>query len=326
MAVNSLGYRGWSGKLGPVWNRIFVIARTGIRRAWSSHWLRRLLYFAWLPTLLFALFLFSFERSREYPFLLDILEPALMSRVNNTQFQNVAEQVMAGDTDVARHGAWAWIFQTFFRYPQGVTMALIVGLVTPPLISQDIRSRAFLLYFSRPINRYEYILGKLSVVWAYIMMMSTLPALVLYFLGILLSPNATVVAATWDIPIRIVIATAVLAIPTASLALCLSSLTQETRNATFAWFAIWIMGWVTFSVAATAQGIQKGIRGRDWPSFFEQSNFSLFSLYHTLGRVQSWVFGFLDFRDIAGSVVLLLAVTVISLVILTRRVVAPMNA
>ena len=41
MAVNSLGYRKWSGKLAWPGMRIVVIATTGIRRAWQSSWLRR---------------------------------------------------------------------------------------------------------------------------------------------------------------------------------------------------------------------------------------------------------------------------------------------
>ncbi len=325
MGVNSLGYRGWRGKLAPPWSRVIIIARTGIRRAWTSRWLRRLLFFAWLPTLVFAFPLFCFERSQEYPDLVEPLAPFVMTRIDNPALEEAVQPMRSGDTDAARHGVWSWLLQTFFRYPQGVTMALIIGMVAPPLISQDIRSRAFLLYFSRPINRFEYILGKLGTIWAYLAMITMFPALSLYAVGILLSPNVGVINATWDIPIRIVIASAVLAIPTASLALCLSSMTQESRNATFAWFAIWIMGWVTYSVMGVAHAVQQGHHGHRM-EFMENSRWSYFSLYHTLGRVQSWVFGFSELSDILGSAIVLVAITVVSLVVLSRRVVAPMRA
>lgn len=55
-------------------------------------------------------------------------------------------------------------------------MVMVIGLIAPPMISQDVRSRAFLLYFSRPLTRGEYLLGKLASVWVYLSLISTLPA------------------------------------------------------------------------------------------------------------------------------------------------------
>ena len=60
--------------------------------------------------------------------------------------------------------------------------------------------------------------------------------------------------------------------------------------------------------------------------FDADSVWSHLSLYHTLGRVQSWVFGFLDFSDVQTSAGILIVLTVASLVILARRVAAPMRA
>ena len=204
-------------------------------------------------------------------------------------------------------------------------MALVVGLIAPPLISQDIRSRAFLLYFSRPLGRAEYILGKLATIWAYLCMITLAPALFLYLLGILLSPEVGVIAATWDLPLRIVVATAILSIPTASLALCISSLTQESRYAAFAWFAIWILGWVTFGVLSTVETIADS-GGKDPIPFSDESVWVHCSLYHTLGQVQSWVFGFAEFQQVQISALVLVVLTCFSLFVLMRRVDAPMRA
>lgn len=325
MAINSLGYRTWNGKLAPAWMRSAVIAKAGIVRAWQSSWLRRLLFFAWMPALWFAVGFFFYEKAIELPRMSEQLMPFLRTRVNNPQLDEVFAMIASGDMRGARHGVWAWLLLTFFRYPQGVVMALVVGLIAPPLISQDIRSRAFLLYFSRPIDRFEYVVGKLATIWAYLAMISMLPALALYLMGILLSPEVNVVVTTWDLPIRIVAATMVLSIPTGSLALCLSSLTQESRIAGFAWFAILILGWVVFGILSTVEGINQLARP-DVTPFNGESYWSLMSLYHTLGRVQTWIFGFLEFKDVIGSAIVLTLITVVSLAILTRRVMAPMRA
>ncbi len=323
MAVNSLGYRGWRGMIAPPWTRSVVIARTGIRRAWQSVWLKRLLFFSWLPTIWFATGFFAFEKSIEYPELRELLSGFLRS--NHPRMRAVADMLSSGDVATARHDVWAWLLMTLIRYAQSFVMLLLVGLIAPPLISQDIRSRAFLLYFSRPINRFEYVIGKLATVVSYLAMISAVPALTLYVVGVFLSPNLGVVANTWDVPLRIIGATIVMSIPTASFALCLSSLTQETRTAAFAWFAALILGAITFNFVSAMEGINHAAHGQSI-SLVSDSNWSLVSLYHTLGFVQSWAFGFVEFRDVYGSVIVLVLLTIVSFVVLMRRVVAPMRA
>ena len=229
MAVHNLGYRGWSGELMPSWTRAPVIAGAGIRRAWQSRWLHRLVLFSWVPACYFAIGFFIWEQSLQYPQWREGLEPFLEGAPAG--FETALRK--ADDASMARHAMWAWLLQTFFRYPQGFVMVLVVGLIAPRLISQDIRSRAFLIYFSRPLGRGDYILGKFLIVWFYLAMISTAPALALYVLGVLLSPELGVLLATWDLPLRILGASAVLGIPTAALALWFSSMTQESRYASF---------------------------------------------------------------------------------------------
>ena len=325
MAINSLGYRAWQGKLAPPWASVVVIAQTGIRRAWQSRWLRRLLFLAWLPALWFGAGFFVYEKAVELPGEARRLAPFFETQVTSPELDHLFRQIESGDLEGARHGVWSWLLLTFFRHPQGVVMALVVGLIAPPLISQDIRSRAFLLYFSRPIGRFEYIVGKLATIWFYLAMISMSPALSLYCVGVLLSPDVEVVAVTWDLPMRIIFATMVLSVPTASLALSLSALTQESRIAGFAWFAILILGWVACGVLSAVQAMHQSPSGR-MTAFDGESYWSLLSLYHMSGRVQSWVFGFHSFQDVMGSAFMLVLITVCSLVILTRQVASPMRA
>ena len=54
MAVHDLGYRGLEDAMTGASHRWIVVASTGIRRAWQSHWLRRMVLFAWLPACWFG--------------------------------------------------------------------------------------------------------------------------------------------------------------------------------------------------------------------------------------------------------------------------------
>jgi len=288
-----------------------------------------MLFFAWLPALWFGMGFFLWEQAALYPEWRQTLRPFLQSMPETPEFEGIRESVRTGNLEASRHAVWAWLLQTFFRYPQGVLMVMVVGLIFPPLISQDIRSRAFLLYFSRPLTRTEYLVGKLASLWAYLSMVSVAPALALYALGVLLSPNLSVIGATWDLPLRIIAASGVLILPTTVLALCLSSLTQESRYAGFAWFAVWILGWFTYGAATTADAFNSqqyaAFDGRGKMVILEESAWTHLSLYHTLGRVQRWVFGFADFGDVRVSTLILISVTAVSLAILYRRISAPMR-
>ena len=187
----------------------------------------------------------------------------------------------------SRHAVWSLLLMTFFRYPQGTLMVLLVGMIAPSLVSLDFRSRAFLLYFSRPITPFEYIVGKAMVVWCYLAAITTLPALTLYVLGVLLSPEIGVVLETWDLPFRILGASLVLMVPTTALALFFSSMTSESRYAGFAWFAVWGLGWAAYA------NLEAVSAGKQW---------SMISLYHMLGRVQAWVFGLsTDINDVTSA-------------------------
>ncbi len=325
--VNHLGYRGWNGKLQPGWMRWAVIAAVGVRRAWTSSWLKRMMFLAWLPAVWFAVCFFFWEQAAQYPEWRQGVVQFMRGMPPSPTLDQVRASIQSGDLESSRHTVWAWLLQSFFRYPQGVVMVMVVGMVAPPLISQDIRSRAFLIYFSRPLIRGEYVLGKLASLWVFLSIISTLPALVLYVLGVLLSPNLGVVAATWDLPLRIMGASAVLMLPTSVLALCFSSLTQETRYAGFAWFIVWILGWFTYAAATASQAMNGGqFRSREEQmALMEESGWTHLSLYHTLGRVQSWVFGFAKLEDVVVSIAILVAITVISMAILFRRISAPMR-
>ncbi len=318
MAIHDLGYRPWTGSRASAATRPLIISNIGIRRAWQSRWLRRLMLFAWLPAVWFGLGFFFWEQWLLHPEWHEKVHRFLQNIPNANQLTAIMQS--SEDPTELRHAIWAWLLQAFFRYPQGVIMVLVVGLIAPPLISQDVRSRAFLLYFSRPLSRFEYSLGKIITVWFYLAMIATLPALLLYVLGIFLSPTIDVVQATWDLPLRILGASAVLMIPTASLALCISSLTQESRYASFAWFSTWILGWFTYGVLSSLETYS------EHQASDHITGWAHLSLYHTLGQVQRWVFGFASFRDSQTSAAVLVMITIVSIIILMRRIGAPMRA
>lgn len=334
MPVHDLGYRRWSGQRTPRILRPLFVAQCGISLVWRRRWLRTMLMLAWLPVIVPAVGIFFFELSSIFPMMRQEMVGMLAGPMQRPDLAAIA----LNDPSLVRHEVWSTLILVFFRYPQLTAMVLLVGLIAPMLVSYDLRSKAYLLYFSRPLSPSEYIIGKAAVVWFFLGLIVTVPAMILYFAGILLSPSLEVVYSTWDIPLRVLGASVVLLVPTTALAMCYSSWTSESRYATFAWFATWIMGYVAYNILTfmgvrqgpPPNGMPPGRRGRGGPESLDMlidwDRWRLLSPYHTLGKVEAWVFG-LDPTEgsVWPAVILLSAVTVIGFLIVRRRIIARLS-
>jgi ABC-2 type transport system permease protein len=327
MPIHNPAYRAWNGLRTSEWTRWWTICSTGIARASKSAWLKRLMFAALLPLLFFAIPFFLFEQSSRDPttwrmfaeFVRGMPQAAMLREtIGSLPVQPTPEQF-----DSIRHDVWSFLLLTMLRYPQSLLIVLAVGIVAPPLISQDLRTRAYLIYFARPITRLEYIVGKVGVVGFFLLSFTALPGLLLYVVGLLLSPSIDVLLTTWDLPFRILLASACLILPTTLVALAFSSLTLESRFAGFAWFAMWIFGHVTYSALVAIPTLEAHRNRQE----FEPGWRLLTSPYRVLGNVQSYIFGFDGSATmVLPSFLLLAAVSAGSLVILFRRVNAPMRA
>ena len=366
MPIHDVGYRKWTGiKTSALW-RWWIITKSGVRLAFKSNWVKRMLFAAWLPLLYWGgVFLFienamlqdeqrngSFEVQQQE--LLNIIsadnpeqaakeaaqaeleelkaqmaqgfvaEQLEESLGNLPQMNQVLEAIKSGDSNLMRQRIWRYLLMSYFRYPQALMLIFLLGAVAPALISQDIQSRAFLVYFSKPIGCWEYIIGKFMIPASFLVAITTLPALVLYCIAVFASPSFSVILSTWDIPIRILLATVVVVGPTCLIALMLSSLTQESRFASFAWFAVWVLGHGAYlaALASTAAQQQETDFGALQNSLAVK-NWSVLSLYNCLGDAQLYLFGFASFAESWRGILVLSVISIVALIILHRRVSAP---
>lgn len=284
MPLLDLGYRSWEGERTPRALRWLVVTVTGALMIWRGYWLRTILALSLSPIIFTVFGFFFFEQGLQ-----DEESRMWVSQVARRQFgMNELAMNLMTNPEQARHEVWSLFLLTFFKQSQVYCMVIVLGLTAPRLISYDLRSRAYLLYLSRPLSPAEYLLGKASVLWFLLLAIATLPALCVYFFGVLISPTWKVMFDTWDLPLRVVAATIVLALPTSALAIFYSSMTTESRFAGFAWFATWIVGWVTYSVLTTASAIGQN-SGEDIAAQFHK--WQSVSPFHTLGQVQTIVFG-----------------------------------
>jgi len=273
MPLHDVGYRPWQGRRSGSLAAIFVIASTGIKLAWTSRWLRRAVFFAWSPALVFAGSFFVFEQAIDEGRLGSIQDRARVGR--NVDGVGILGRVIAEslgqsdapppdrhetpeeETDRTRRAVWSRLMLAFMRSPQAILLAIVVGLVAPALVSRDLRAKAWLIYFTRPVGKFEYVTGKLLILGLLVASITMLPALALWMMGVAVSPSIWVAVTTWDLPVRIIVASLALAIPTVFMALAYSSLTAESRIASFAWFATWAACWIAHASLTTADMMQR---------------------------------------------------------------------
>ena len=323
MPIHNLGYREWNGELQSISTRWLVVAEIGIRRAWQSAWLRRMMFFAWVPGVVMGFMIFIYEQSaKQGGEVQDLMSAGAMALVTHESpdviFRRIQQERLETGSRPSvgqeRHIFWSSLLLIMFRRSQPFLLIPIVAVIAPPMISQDFRSRAFLLYFSRPLTKVQYIAGKAATISLYLLFVTMFPALLLYVVGVLLSPDISVLYATWDLPLRVILASLLIVIPCTALSLMLSSLTTESRYASFSWFAVWIFGHLTYVV----------IRSVASPG--DSSMVQSLSLYETFNDLSSWILDpKLGVTQVETRFILLTVLTAVCTAVLYRRVSAPMQ-
>lgn len=323
MPIHNLGYREWEGRRESGSSRWAVVSGIGIRRAWQSMWVRRIAFVVWAPPLAYGILIFLFEQfisnnseidPGSFREILRIFLPADAFPAVSLALNSFTPKAPEEFITVVRPVFWKAVMLQLQR-SQSIAMVIMVGLIAPGLISQDVRSRAFLLYFSRPLTRVQYIAGKFATVGFFLLIITTLPQLLLYLFAVLLSPDISVLAYTYDIPLRTIAASAVMIIPTTLLALMLSSLTVETRFATFGWFSIWIFGLAAYLVMSEMSG--------DTSELILRLSF-LFLLFSDLSTA------ILDIpratSHVESQITFVIALSVVCFAVIFNRVSAPLRA
>lgn len=236
MPIFDQGYRHWEGKLAGHGWRWLVVSRRGLRGALKSRWVVVTVFLAWVPAFVLATVLVLwglFEQKAS------ILGPVL------TMLNRALPPEINKDPHYFRPIIWTFAFSIFFWVEILFTMVLIV-LVGPGLVSQDLRFNAMPLYFAKPLRRLDYFAGKLGVIGALLTLTMIGPALLAYVLGVCFSLDITVIPETARLLGAVVAYGTVVVVSAGTLILALSSLSRNSRHVGMLWIGIW---WISLIAA-----------------------------------------------------------------------------
>lgn len=123
---------------------------------------------------------------------------------------------------------------------------LLPAVTCAGILSADRRTGALQIYFARPITQRDYLLAKVTTVAGYHALIALVPALGLWGLAAVTSPDWGFLISTWSAPFLCVLAWAVFAYWTTALVLAMSSLFKRPVYvgvaATVLYLALSVMG------------------------------------------------------------------------------------
>jgi len=162
MAVYERIWRRYAGDLTPLRWRAAVVTKYALAEAFSSRIFTAFFVLCALPTLVGVFLVY------------------LSHNVSLLQQVGLTEEFMGGLTDIFFQVLFAWqAFPAFF----------VAVIVSPSLIAADLSNNALSLYLSRPINRRDYVIGKMAVLGLLLSPITWMGGLLIFFLQAHLEGN-----------------------------------------------------------------------------------------------------------------------------------------
>jgi ABC-2 type transport system permease protein len=153
MAVYEQGYKPYEGELTPAWSRFLVIPR-----------------YAYQDLFKYKLFIVLFVLCFVWPLISTIIIYLRHNANALVAFNMVLSDIVPID------GTFFYMFTTI----QTSLAFIFTVIIGPVLISRDLANNALPLYLSRPFSRFEYIIGKMSVLVILLSAFTWVPGLLLF--------------------------------------------------------------------------------------------------------------------------------------------------
>ncbi|MEM1182799.1 MAG: hypothetical protein AAGM22_30925 [Acidobacteriota bacterium] len=138
MAVYERNYKRYDGALTPLATRFLILPRYIFKDVFTSRWLLIFYVLSFIFPLICAIFIYL-THNLEFMKALPNFEMPDFLRID------------------------AGFFERFLRF-QGMWVFALTIFIGPGLVSKDLANNGLSLYLSRPFSRWEYVLGKLSVI------------------------------------------------------------------------------------------------------------------------------------------------------------------
>jgi ABC-type transport system involved in multi-copper enzyme maturation permease subunit len=233
-------YHRWDGVHEGIWRRRLVIAQGTLRGCLQVKWLQRLVAGCWIAALGQIILLFFYSQLVDSTSAL-----AEWLGADDEQFAMLIfslEVLIKQNPELAVSVPWTLVFGFYSLLLFWPTM-LVLTVAVPRIIAADLSSNAIVVYASKAVSRWDYLIGKLGAVMGLIMLTWVGPILFAWLGGNLLAPSWKFFWLTREALFNSLIYGLVGLGFLSLLVMGVSSVSPKGKVVTFAWLALWLLGW-----------------------------------------------------------------------------------
>ncbi len=173
MSLSLLGYRSWEGKLGTSLRAIWPISRVSLMLVFRQklYWVLYLLALMTFFVYFFGIYLFSqIDTDTIGP-----NRPGVPAQAASRFFVDIKNTIqkdlkLTGNVETYRN----------FYVLQGYYVMVVLALAGSLIIGNDYRYGSLAFYLSKPMGHWHYLAGKILTVAVFTLLMTLVPAVVLY--------------------------------------------------------------------------------------------------------------------------------------------------
>lgn len=328
MPLHDSSYKHWSGTHLGIWHRRAAIARNGLKGCLENRWMRHLVLVCWVGALVLTVALFAIGQLLVADSLIvqwtANLNPALQmfSKLLMGWLEQHPEISVRTTQNIVFYFGSGWL----------LPLSLIaIAQAIPHLITRDLGSNAIIVYSSKAVGRFDYLLGKFAAVFGLLGITWLGPLLAAWLVGNLLAPD-------WDFfwHSRLALLNTLLYVLTGMfvlslLALAVSAISPKEKISVAIWVAWWIVGHVLVGIAHETKPWLKHLSFKhnlddvalsifrlDDDLKLAQNNIPV--LGDLLKNVKPETFEALRHPPMAGSIIALAVMLVLAVIILVRKV------
>lgn len=283
MTIREKGYAHWDGEFKDTRFRWGPISRYAIKLSFRRKFFKLLFFSTLVPALFTLTMIYVSERLGDFAFLTNDTAALSFFEVNPVFFMRYFSE---------------WLL---------FMIVLLLVFCGAGLIADDLKYNSLQLYFSRPITKKDYVLGKASVIVFFLSLITVVPGLVFVVMKLLFAGNFQFLRQFPWLPFSVVAYSAFIILFFTFYTLLLSSLNKNRRYVAVLIFGLYVFTDILF-------GIFHGI--------FRNPYFALLSIKNNLKQVGAVLFGQEPQYDIPWvlSLLILAAFCTFSAFVLNKKI------
>jgi ABC-2 type transport system permease protein len=284
MGIREKGYERWEGSLKEQRRPWWPITRLGIKLAFRKKNFKFLFAGAFLPAFVFLAGVYISERIEDFQNMFRSSSPQKFFEVNPA------------------------FFRTYFSNDALLfLMIMIMVFAGAGLIADDLKFNSLQIYFSRPIRKKDYVLGKCAVLLFFLLLLTIVPGLLFIIFKMIFAGSFGLIRDYPWLPLSILGYSVFLSAFITLYTLLLSSLNRNRRYVSILIFAIYIFSDVLYGI---------------FYSRFRDQYFSLLSIKSNIQQAAAFFFRVRPpFRvPVAYSFIILIAIGLVSIAVMRKKI------